>query len=90
MVKSAFPEPDGKTIMDATEQETQLYGVRVSVTEQDPFASLVGKDWETTHWFDTEKERDRALRDMSREHEYSRRGDKPTLRYETINRNPPA
>ena len=50
------------------------------------FAHLIGEDWEKTHWFDTAAERNRTLRDMQREHEYSRRGDKPTLVFEPIDR----
>ena len=39
-----------------------------------------------THWFATAKARDRALADMAGEHLYSRRGDRPTLRFEPIDR----
>ena len=58
------------------------YGVRVRLRSGDPFARLVGNDWQKTHWYATAAERDRALLDMSREHEYSRIGDRPTLVFE--------
>jgi hypothetical protein len=47
---------------------------------------LIGRDFERTHWFTTPTERDRALADMAGEHLYSRRGDKPTLSFEPIDR----
>jgi hypothetical protein len=60
------------------------YGIRVSLPPGEPFANLVGEDWEKTHWFTTPAARDRAFSEMQREHEYSRRGDKPTLIFEPI------
>ena len=72
--------------MATTENKAKPFGVCVAVRESDPFANLVGTDWSTTHWFQSEAERDRELRDMAREHEYSRRGDKPTLIFTTVNR----
>jgi hypothetical protein len=58
------------------------YGVRVRLRSGDPFARLVGNDWQKTHWYPTAGERDRALLDMAREHEYSRIGDRPALVFE--------
>jgi hypothetical protein len=58
------------------------YGVRVRLRSGDPFGRLVGNDWQKTHWYATAGERDRALLDMAREHEYSRIGDRPTLVFE--------
>ena len=69
-----------------TDTTLALFGIRVSAAANDPFANLVGNDWNTTHWFKTQADRDRAIKDMQREHEYSRRGDKPTLVYETVTR----
>lgn len=60
------------------------YGVRVTLPPEDTFSQLLGNDWERVHWFATREERDRALRDMASEHLYSRRGDRPTLRFEPI------
>jgi hypothetical protein len=62
------------------------YGVRVRLTAADPLHRLLGGEFERTHWFATAKERDRALADMAGEHLYSRRGDRPTLRFEPIDR----
>ena len=58
------------------------FGVRVRLRSGDPFARLVGNDWQKTHWYATAADRDRALLDMAREHEYSRIGDRPSLVFE--------
>jgi hypothetical protein len=60
------------------------YGVRVSLRPGDPFRKLLGDDWSRAHWFATVSERDAALDDMSRRHEYSRAGDAPALHFERI------
>jgi hypothetical protein len=62
------------------------FGVRVRLTAIDPLNRLIGRDFERTHWFASATERDRALADMAGEHIYSRRGDKPTLRFERVDR----
>lgn len=62
----------------------QPYGVRVRLRHGDPFARLVGNDWQTTHWYYTPGERDAALSRMARRHEYSRIGDEPTLLFEKV------
>lgn len=62
------------------------FGVRVSLRPGDTFTRLLGRDWERVHWFATTDERDRALREMASEHLYSRRGDRPTLRFDPIER----
>ena len=64
----------------------QPYGVRVRLKAGDPFAKLLGADWQKTHWFFTAAERDRVLEDMSRRHEYSRIGDQPSLVFEKVER----
>jgi hypothetical protein len=64
------------------EPELEPYGVRVRLRSGDPFARLVGSDWQKTHWYASAAERDRALEDMAREHEYSRIGDRPALVFE--------
>ena len=71
--------------MTSADDQPNQYGIRVSLPPGEPFANLVGDDWEKTHWFSTQTARDRAMREMQREHEYSRRGDKPTLIFEPIN-----
>jgi hypothetical protein len=37
------------------------YGIRVRLRPGDPFAKLLGADWQKTHWYFTAIERDRAL-----------------------------
>ncbi|MGH8284721.1 MAG: hypothetical protein ACRETT_03025 [Steroidobacteraceae bacterium] len=60
------------------------YGIRVSLPPGDPFRNLLGPEWHRTHWFATPTEREAALKEMSRRHEYSRAGDKPSLVFEKI------
>jgi hypothetical protein len=62
------------------------YGVRVSLRPQDPFARLVGNDWNREHWFATERERDLALAEMSSRHAFSRIGDEPALVFQKTDR----
>lgn len=62
------------------------FGVRVSLPADDPFSHLVNPDWSRTHWYATADARDAALRDMARRHEYSRNRDKPTLVFESVER----
>lgn len=57
----------------------QGYGVRVSLRPNDPFIRLLGPDWNRVHWYATAAERDAALADMSRKHDYSRPADSPAL-----------
>jgi hypothetical protein len=58
--------------------------VRVSLRSGDPFRKLLGDEWNRTHWFANAAERDAAMTEMSRKHEYSRPGDSPALRYEKV------
>ncbi|MEM7281708.1 MAG: hypothetical protein AAF438_08780 [Pseudomonadota bacterium] len=60
------------------------FGIRLTVLDSDPFASLVGSEWEKFKWYPTETMRDSALIEMARQHQYSRSGDRPTLRYEKV------
>ncbi|MEZ5500156.1 MAG: hypothetical protein R3E77_12105 [Steroidobacteraceae bacterium] len=60
------------------------YGVRVKLRPGDPFAKLLGAEWSRTHWFESAAERDAAMREMSRKHEYSRLGDNPALLFEKV------
>ncbi len=60
------------------------YGVRVRLRPGDPFAKLLGTDWQQTHWYFTAAERDQKLEDMARKHEYSRIGDQPALVFEKV------
>jgi hypothetical protein len=65
-------------------QGPKPYGVRVSLRPGDPFRKIMGADWHRSHWYATATERDAALAEMSRKHEYSRIGDKPALLFEKI------
>jgi hypothetical protein len=58
------------------------FGVRVRLPHGDPFRRLLGDDWQRLHWYPTERERDAALAEMSRRHEYSRGSDRPALVFE--------
>ncbi len=60
------------------------FGVRVRLKPGDPFGRLVGADWQTTHWYFTQEDRDAALTQMARRHEYSRIGDEPALTFEKV------
>ncbi len=60
------------------------YGIRVSLRPGDPFAKLLGTDWQKTHWYFTAAERDQKLEEMARKHEYSRIGDQPALVFEKV------
>lgn len=64
------------------------WGIRVKLRRSDPFARLVGADWEKRHWFASAAERDVVLADMASRHLYSRRGDQPTVDFEKLD--PPA
>lgn len=65
-------------------QSPRPYGVRISLAPSDTFRDILGPDWSRTHWFASAAERDAALAEMSRRHEYSRLGDRPTLVYERV------
>jgi hypothetical protein len=60
------------------------FGVRITLKSGDPFRKLLGADWNKTHWYGTALERDAALIEMSRKHEYSRPGDKPALKFDKV------
>ncbi len=62
------------------------FGIRVGLPDGDSFTRVLGPRWERYHWYASAAERDRALQDMASEHLYSRRGDRPTLRLERVER----
>jgi len=68
----------------AIPQQPRPYGIRVRLRPGDPFAKLLGVDWQRTHWYFSAAERDLMLEDMSRKHEYSRIGDQPALVFEKV------
>lgn len=65
-------------------EQQRPYGVRVSLPSGDPFRKLLGPEWQRVHWYASADERDAALGEMSRRHEYSRAGDKPALVFEKV------
>lgn len=64
------------------------FGIRCTLPPDDPMAAahLLGPNWEAYRWYDSANERDAALEDFSREHLYSRRGDKPSVIYTRVDR----
>jgi hypothetical protein len=60
------------------------YGIRVTLRPGDPFRRVLGDDWHKEHWYTSALERDAALLDMARRHEYSRLGDRPAVQFEKI------
>jgi hypothetical protein len=65
-------------------EKLRPFGVRVSLPPGDPFRKLLGPEWQRLHWYATPGERDAAMAEMSRRHEYSRAGDKPALVFQKI------
>ncbi len=56
------------------------FGIRVTMPPTDPMCKshLLGEDWETFSWYETEDERDAAFGNMSRDVVYNRDGDHPS------------
>ena len=69
---------------------SRVYGIRMTLPPDDPLRALLGDDAEMYRWYATAAERDSALAEMQREHEYSRIGDRPTVKYEKVERDRPA
>lgn len=68
----------------APSEALRPYGIRVSLPTGDPFRKLLGPEWQRLHWYASPLERDEALAEMSRRHEYSRSGDKPALLFKKV------
>lgn len=64
--------------------EQRPFGIRITLREGDPFRNLLGPEWQKFHWYAAARERDLALAEMSRKHEYSRAGDAPSLVYTKV------
>ena len=71
------PPPAGATLR---------FGIRVTMPASDPLRSLLGNDWHKEHWFAARADRDEALAEMGKRHAYSRIGDTPSIRLESIDR----
>jgi hypothetical protein len=65
-------------------EKLRPYGVRVSLPVGDPFRKLLGPEWHRVHWYPSPEERDAALSEMSRRHQYSRATDKPSLVFDKV------
>lgn len=73
-----------QNVRNPDRQLPRPFGVRVSLKPGDPFRKLLGPDWSRTHWYITAAERDAAMVEMSRRHEYSRQGDAPALQFDKV------
>lgn len=62
------------------------FGLRMRLPAGDTFAAILGESWEKTRWFQTEADREKAMRELRRQHPYYRSGDRPTLSLEKINK----
>jgi hypothetical protein len=60
------------------------FGIRVKLPKGDTFSRLLGEEWETLHWYRTERERDEAFVEMATRHGYYRNTDTPTQVLEKI------
>ncbi len=67
----------------------RIYGIRMTLPSDDTFRLVLGDDFATFRWYATAEERDAALADIRREHQYSRTGDTPTLIYQKVERDKP-
>jgi hypothetical protein len=65
-------------------ERLQPFGVRISLPVGDPMRKLLGPQWHRLHWYATPEERDMAIAEMSRRHEYSRATDVPSLMFEKV------
>jgi len=70
--------------------DAKVYGIRMTLPADDPMIGLLGRETEMYRWYATSAERDAALEEMRREHEYSRIGDQPTLTYAKVERDRPS
>lgn len=53
------------------------YGIRITLPEGNTMrmAHLLGTDWESFRWFNSERERDEAYQEMVHQPSYYRKGD---------------
>lgn len=72
----------------AKSDRQKRFGIRCTLPSGDPMSAphLLGPDWESFRWYDSEEERDQAIEEFSREHIYSRKGDKPSVIYTKVGR----
>jgi len=62
------------------------FGIRVTMPSDDTMSAphLLGDNWSSVRWFDTEQTRDHALAEMQDQPPYYRRGDSPSVTLEKI------
>ena len=66
--------------------QARSYGIRVTLPANDTMRKVIGDDWERTHWYASEAERDAAFEQMAQRHGYYRKTDTPTQVLEKISR----
>ena len=56
------------------------FGIKMTLPEGDPLRlpHLLGSDWESSRWYDTAEERDKAFQAMNQHHPFYRIGDDPS------------
>ena len=67
-------------------ERARNFGIRVTLPANDTLRKVLGDDWERTHWYATEAERDAAFDSMAERHGYYRKTDSPTQILEKISR----
>ena len=70
----------------STAGSDRRFGIRVSLPPGDTMRKVLGDDWERTHWYVSEAERDAAFEAMAERHGYYRKTDNPTQVLEKISR----
>jgi hypothetical protein len=68
----------------------EVWGIRLSLPEDDPMRPLLGDDWHQYQWFRSEAERETKLEQLRRQFVYYRKGDRPSFVLERVNRDAPA
>ena len=66
--------------------QTRNFGIRVTLPANDTMRKVIGDDWERTHWYASEAERDAAFEVMAERHGYYRKTDTPTQVLEKVSR----
>ena len=66
--------------------QTRNFGIRVTLPPGDTLRKILGDDWERTHWYANEAERDAEFERMAVRHGYYRKTDAPTQILEKIER----
>lgn len=70
----------------STAGRERSFGIRVTLPANDTLRNVLGDNWERSHWYPTEAERDAAFEQMAKRHGYYRDTDSPTQVLEKISR----